>query len=540
MLCYNPCAGLCLSFACSKKRNHVLTKKRNKHYTLMFLVALGIIVGCDSRKKDEKSVTISTCEIVGITSLDPAENYMIKTMEYLANTYYRLFRCEGMEVQKDLTESCEFSKDGRRALIQIKKDYVFASGRPITAHDVVYSIVRAMKMQKVGSDMLAPLGWTAENVDKNLRCVDDYTVEMTFPEPLSSDLVCACLACTAASIVDTALVKKHTVGGDYGNGWLRTSYAGGGAFGIVTWQPGELLVLKKNVHQKGPEPMVNTLVVRQISDAATACLLLKRGEIDIAYDLHQEQVKSLDPSQFTVIKHNTGGVWYLNLNQQNVYLRNPKVQKAIRHLINYKNIVHVFGEDVTDPLPTLIPRGFQGYRDDFSVPKFDPAAAKKLVHEAFGSDICLEMDTCTLGVAQAMQSDFAKGGIKLKINYCDNKQVTARLRGRAHVMSLKYFGADFSDAHSFVSMFIADPGTIAWRNSLDTKDLQGLVQKSTRVSGAEREQIYRELQTRFLEKPLISVAQPYKLLVCSKAIEGFGTSRELFGMRYETVKKHSV
>ena len=516
----------------------MLTKKGQKHYLFaVLLIVFAMIVGCDGSKKDDKSLTISTSELIGLNSLDPAEAYMLKSEEIIANTYYRLFRCEGLEVVKELADSYEFDKSGQKVRITLKKHYVFASGRPIMASDVVYSIVRAVKMQKVAADMLAFLGLTANNVDENVRCIDDYTVEISLPEPLSNDLVIAGLSSTAAAIVDTALVKKHTVGGDYGNGWLRTSYAGGGPFGVASWQPGELLVLKKNAHQKGPGPAVNTLVLRQVSDAATASLLLKRGEIDVAYDLHPEQVQSLDPSKYKVVRYNPGVVWYLNLNQKNKYLRHPKVQKAMRHLIDFKSIAKVFGEGIADPLPSLIPRGFQGYRDDFVVPQFDPEAAKKLVHEAFGGDITIEMDTCNLSVAQALQSDFAKGGINLKLNYCDNKQVTARLRSRSHVLSFKHFGADYADSHNFVTLFVAHPGTILWRNSIDGSDLGDLVKKSMRLSGSDRTRIYREIQQRFMEKPLILVAQMYKQIVCSKAVEGLGDSRELFGVRFETVQK---
>lgn len=511
-----------------------------KSYLALFLAVFGLIVGCNGSKKQEKSLIIASNELIGITSLDPGETYMLMAMEIIANCYYRLFRCESGKVVNDLADGHTFLKGGRCVHINIKKDCVFASGRPITSADVVYSLVRTIKMQKVGSNMLAPLGLTEENVDKSIRCVDDYTVEITFPSPVKGSLVCACLASTAASIVDTDLVKKHTVGGDYGNGWLRSSYAGGGAFGVVTWQPGELVVLKRNAHQKGPHPAVNTLVFKQVTDAATACLLLKRGEVDIAYNLHQEQVKSLSPSQHTVVKHNPAGVWYLNLNQKNAYLRHPKVQKAIKHLINYEEIVRVFGAEETDPLPTLIPRGIMGYGDDFSVPKFNPALAKKLVHEAFGEDICLELDACTLSVAQALQSDFAKGGIKLKINYCDNKQVTARLRSRAHTLSLKNFGGDYADAHNFFCLFMLDqPGFIPWRNSMDTQDLQNLMNKSKFAEGEEGRRVARELQEKFLEKPIVMVAQYYRLLVCSNAVEGFGSSRELMGVRYDNVKKRS-
>ncbi|TIQ69605.1 MAG: ABC transporter substrate-binding protein, partial [Mesorhizobium sp.] len=65
-----------------------------------------------------------------------------------------------------------------------------------------------------------------------------------------------CLSATVASVVDSKLVKEHAAAvtpsddykydNDFGNAWLKTGYAGSGAFKLREWRANEVVVMERN------------------------------------------------------------------------------------------------------------------------------------------------------------------------------------------------------------------------------------------------------------------------------------------------------
>ncbi|MCY4414517.1 MAG: ABC transporter substrate-binding protein [Alphaproteobacteria bacterium] len=496
-----------------------------------WLIALAILLGLGNCSKDSssKSRLIVAQKLSSIITLDPADVFETECMDFIFNTYQRLFKTIGGAVQNDLVESYEFVEGGKILRLTIKKDQYFSSGNVVTAEDVVYSLRRLVLMQKAAYIMFAPLGFTPQSVRQHIREVDPHTVELEFQNPLSKDLVLTCLAASASSILDAALVKEHTVNDDYGAAWLRSAGAGSGPLMLGVWQPGEVLTMKRNPYYEDSDDIkFTTVILRHVGDVATQMLLLKRGEVDIIRDLPQEQSESVDKEKYDLEYISKAQIWYLNLNQSNKYLKNPAVHQAIRHLIDYSVMSKVLGEKVAQPLPTLVPSGFLGHITNPELPEFNPEKAREIIHAEYGGDIEIEFDTSMLALAQVYQSIFAKGGIKLKLNYFDARQAISRLRKRQHQMSLKMFGADYNDPHTFITTFVLLPQNesqavtfVAWRNSLDVEGLQEMAHKaSTIMDTTERTKIYEEIQRRYQKVPLIPLAEIYATILFSKRLSG--------------------
>ena len=524
--------------AMKKRVNSIALFRRHTIYLCFFLAIFLVGCGPSGDKKGKGRIFVAQ-DVAAVVSLDPAEVYETVGVEILFNVYRHLFSSSGDSVEKDLVESYEFLKGGRVLRIKLCKNQYFASGNPVTAGDVVYSLHRVVFLQKKASYMLSNLGFTPDNVKKLVRYVDEYTVEIALPKKLNERLILCCLASSATAIVDSELLKKHTEDDDYGHKWLRTSYAGGGPLVLAVWQPNEAVILKKNQWYVGQHDVSFTaLIVRHVPDPETRMAMLERGEVDIIRGIPAEYVSALDTSRYAIVRCGSE-VEYLNLNQKNEYLRNPKVQKAIRLLINFPGLIKAFGEELTDPLHTLIPRGFEGYIEGLILPTYDPEQARALIHEEYGKDIELELDITKLSVGRALQAAFAPGGISIKLNYYDNQQVIERLQARKHTLSLKSFAPDFADSSTFFTIFIADPGVVAWRNSISTEGLREKIRRITRASKQERLRLYREVQERFFEKPIIMVAQTYGVAIINKKkIQNLqtGTNRGLV-VQYYTLKR---
>jgi peptide/nickel transport system substrate-binding protein len=67
---------------------------------------------------------------------------------------------------------------------------------------VIFSLTRAVKLNKSPAFILNELGWTAENVDKAVEKVDDTTVKLTWTADVGPAFALSLLTAPIASIVD--------------------------------------------------------------------------------------------------------------------------------------------------------------------------------------------------------------------------------------------------------------------------------------------------------------------------------------------------
>ena len=506
---------------------------------LRTLLIFAVLVGCGQKTGGRGRITVAQ-DISHIVSLDPAEAYDILGTEIIFDVYRRLFTNINGVFRKDLLKHYEFLQGGRLLRLSLKTNQSFASGNPVTANDVVYSLQRVIFLQKKASCMLAALGLNCDNIRRLVRYVDEYTVEIMLPKKIEEHLVLSCLSSAAASIVDSEVLKKHTQDDDYGHKWLRSSYAGGGPLMLGVWTPHELIILKKNKYYTGfAKVRFTALIIHHISDPASRLAMLHNGEVDMIRGVPSEYLATLCRKKYQIAKTQSGTMWYLNLNQKNQYLRNPDVQKAIRMLVRHSDIIDAFGENLAVELHTIIPPGFEGYRNDLQHPPYNAEAARALIHAAYGKNIELEIDVPHLAAGRAIQKAFAKGGIDLRINYHDNARIIQRLQARNHQISLKYFAPDFANPHTFFSMFVADPGLVSWRNSINTSGLKEKLRRMTRAEKEERLRLYAEIQERFFEKPVIVLAQTFDATVAGRNIKGLGTMCEMTAMHQHTLEKGS-
>lgn len=502
------------------------------------LVVIAALLGCTPSSKKNNRIFIAQ-DIAPITSLDPGSAYEVSTVALLLNIYRRLFYVSNEKIANDLVESYRVLNKGKTLRVQIKRNQFFASGNPVTAQDVVYSVRRTIMLQRTPSLMLAPLGYLPENVSQSVRYVDRYTVDFVLSKTVSEDILLSCLASSAACILDSELIKKHTVDEDYGAAWLEKAYAGGGPLMLGVWHPREVITLKKNQWYSGPfRVSFNLLMIRHVSNPSARLSMLESGEVDVACGLRQEQI-DLAESKYQIFKHQSGTIWYLNLNQRNAYLRNPFVQKAIRLLINYEKVRVAFGSGIADTLHTLVPSNFEGYVNDLPCEKFDPESAKQIIHENYGHDIELDLAVYDLAVGQVLQQDFAKGGIRLRLNYCEKKDTTDQVDNRKHTLVLKHFSPDFPHTYSFLSIFVSNPGLMAYRNSLNMEELQSKMIAMTTADKPKRKLLYREIQEAFLKKPLIILAETKQAFAISHKIKNFGSSVEVATIHYFVLEKLS-
>ena len=206
----------------------------------------------EARAATPKGVAVMAKQIDDIVSFDPAESYEFTNGEVDANCYRRLIRPDlddATKIEGDLAEKWDVSKDGLTFTFKLRRDAKFDSGNPVTAHDAAFSLHRVVKLNKTPGFIVTQFGFNPDNVEKAIRALDDYTLEMKLPEEAeATSFVLYCLSANVGSVVDMKTVMANQANGDLGNGWLKTRTAGAGPYKLTEWAASDHVIIDTNPH----------------------------------------------------------------------------------------------------------------------------------------------------------------------------------------------------------------------------------------------------------------------------------------------------
>ncbi len=486
---------------------------------LMASVAVGLAVGVTAVAgwaETPANVLVIANRIDDITTLDPAESFEFAGSDVSRNVYSKLVNFDPANLDAgygpDIAESWTVSDDGRTITFKIAQGRKFASGNPIRAEDVAWSLQRAVMLNKTPSFILTQFGFTADNAKDTIKA-DGDTVSITTDKRFATSFVLNSLTATIGGIVDKELVMQHEVDGDMGNAWLKTNTAGSGPYTVVSWKPNESVTLKVNPNWWGPKPAMERVIVRHVQESATQRLLLERGDIDVARNLNPSDIAGITGKDgIAVDSELRGRLMYVSVNQKHPILSKPEVRQAIKYLIDYEGMQNSFLKGQYVVHQNFLPATFLGAVDEnpFSL---NVEKAKELLAKAgvgpFEIEAGVREAQERLEIAQSLQNTFAKAGIKLNLTVGTGKQILSRYRARELDMYIGAWGPDYPDPHTNAGTFAYNPdnsdeaqatGLLAWRNAWDTGGLTEKVAAAV-VEGdrAKREQMYHEIQAEFRE-----------------------------------------
>ena len=492
-----------------------------------------------ARAETPPDTLIQAWQIDDMISLDPAEVFEFTASEVLGNAYQGLVGYDVEDVTDlfgVIAESWEVSEDGTTFTFTIRPDLVFASGNPITAADPVFSIQRAVKLDKSPAFILTQFGLTPENVEERVRQTGDMTFELEMDQPYAPTLLLYCLTATVGFVVDRELVLEHEVDGDLGYEWLKTNYAGSGPFTIRDWRANEVVVLERNEAFTGEMGTLARAIYRHIPEGSTQRLLLEQGDIDIARNLGAEEIAALEGADGIKIENGIkGSIYYMGLNQKNEYLSNPKVAEAMKYLVDYEAIADTIMAGRVKVHQAFLPEGFLGALDANPY-SLDVERAKALLEEAGHPDgFTVTMDTRNTpeitAIATAIQQTMAEAGITLELIPGDGQQTLTKYRARNHDIYIGRWGPDYQDPHTNADTFASNPDNsddadakpLAWRNSWDIPELTSETQAAVLEKDTDaRAEMYLALQEEVQQtSPFVIMFQEVEVLGLRDDVEGF-------------------
>jgi peptide/nickel transport system substrate-binding protein len=221
---------------------------------------------------------------------------------------------------------------------KLRKDAKFHDGTPVTAKDVKWSFDRAVT---VGGAPTFQFAAGSMQKPEQFVAVDDYTFRIDF---LRKDkLTMPDLTVPSAAVINSELAKKHATDKDpWAMDWLKNNEAGGGAFRVEKWTPGQELIYQRfDEWKSGPLPKIQRVIWRIVPSAGNRRALLERGDADISVDLPPKDVAEMaNDKKLTVVGSLIeAGLIYLSMNVKIPPFDRVKVRQAVAYAIPYQKIM---------------------------------------------------------------------------------------------------------------------------------------------------------------------------------------------------------
>lgn len=446
-----------------------------------------------------------------IVTLDPAACYEVEGHWLLNNVYDSLVKFKpGSASEIEPCLATDWEVDGKTLKFKLREGVKFSNGEPLLPEDVVYSLKRVVAMGASPSWILTQFGVGEDDIS-----AEGNTIKVEMDAPYSPQLVMSCMT-YISGVVDKSATQEHEKDGDMGSAYLDTTSAGSGPYVLETWEREERIVLKANPHYWGEKPKIDRIIIVDIPESSSQLLQLKRGEIDIAWNLEYDQIPDVEATKglYTTTTPMFKLI-YLGMNASVEPLDNVKVRQAVKSAIDTKGMVKAIGGGVTE-LHTFIPKGMFAHYEEDPFP-YDPKRAKALLAEAGypdGIEINLTVPDFLATAGTVAKANLDAVGIKTNLQTMAYTTLLGKYREQGLEVLLARWGADYGDPDAMAKPFAhcrttgddAKIKQLAWRNAYANEELTDMVEKAQFIQDeAEREALYEDIQKMWQKESVFEI-----------------------------------
>lgn len=354
-------------------------------FAMTVLVVLSfLLTACGkagSSSAAEKPTTLTIADALQPSSLDIATEYEAAAMAVNRIVYERLVRysADGTDIEPELATSWTISADGKEYTFKLRQGVKFQDGTDFNAEAVKFSFERVLKINQGPA-------WMFSAID-SINCPDDYTVTFVLKQPFSAFLpVLANIWGTG--IVSPKAVKDNTTNDDNGTAYLQDHMIGTGPYKLVEWVHGDHITLERNQDYWGGWPekdgkIIDKVIIKFITEAATQRLQLEKGDLDIAMNIAVDDLDAVSKEEgLTLVDKPSLMGTYIRFNTAKAPCDNVKFREAIRYAIDYDGIINSImkGHAIQMQGPAAI--GLPGHDDSIPAFKQDLDKAKQLLAES--------------------------------------------------------------------------------------------------------------------------------------------------------------
>ena len=386
-------------------------------FMLMLIVISILVTGCgEQAKSDNNTFTYGTVaygvamENVGT---NPHKSYSgWSTIRYgIGETLFKFN--ENMElvpwIAKDFEQIDDFT-----VKITIKDNVTFSNGKKVTGN-----AVKVCLEDLIANHDRAPSDLKIESITADAQTVTIHSKEKV-PALLNylSDPY-GCIIDVEAGEVDNIVI-------------------GTGAYKAVKVTDTQIDLVKNENYWDEVKPEVENIVVKSITDGDTLTMAMQNGELDAVQGLPYSSLQLFTGDEYKISQVDTSRVYQAAFNFKTPALQDLNVRKAISMAIDKENFTKVLLHGNGTPAVGAFPANLSFGGNAVSTVPYDLETAKNLLAQSGWSDSdgdgYVDKDGKTLELryltytsrqelpllAEAVQANLKKIGIKLNVNATDN------------------------------------------------------------------------------------------------------------------------
>ena len=457
------------------------------------------------------------------------------------------FERGGTKVVPGLAEKWEVSKDGLEYTFHLRKGVKWQSNknfkptRDMNADDILFMFERQWKENdpyfKVTSSNHAYFGdMGMPKLLKSVDKVDEYTVKIVLNAPEAPFL--SNLAMQYAGVQSKeyaiAMLKAGTPEK------IDQEPVGTGPFMLVQYQKDALIRYKANPQYWAGKAKIDDLIFSITPDASVRWAKLQKGECHVMPYPNPADLPAIRKDPNVVVLEQPGlNIGYLAYNTTKKPFDDVRVRKAVNMAINKKAIVDAVylgtGVPATNPIPPTQWSYNKSIKDD----AFNPEEAKKLLAAAglkdgFTTDLWAmpvqrPYNPNAKRIAELMQADLAKVGIKAEIKSFEWGEYRKRMQAGEHQMGMLGWTGDNGDPDNFLNTLLGCSSAKPNGSNVAKfcyQPFEDLIQKAKVVSNpAERAKLYEQAQVIFKQQaPWFTIAHAVQIKPVRKEVIGFKLS----------------
>jgi len=460
--------------------------------------------------------------------------------------YNRLveFKIGTTEVIPGLAEKWEISEDGKTYTFHLRKgvkwqdNKEFKPTREFNADDVVFSFDRQKNDQnpyhKVSGGSYEYFeGMALPELISEVKKVDDNTVQFVLTRPEAPFL--ADLAMDFASILSKEYADNMLKAGTPEK--VDLNPIGTGPFQLQQYQKDSRILYKAFDGFWGTKPQIDRLVFSITPDASVRYAKLQKNECQVMPYPNPADIARMKQDKNINLMEQAGlNVGYLSFNTEKKPFDDVKVRQALTYAVNKEAIIKAVYQGAGTAAKNLIPPTMWSYNTSIKDYPHDPAQAKKLLAEAGFPDgfettlwampVQRPYNPDARRIAELMQSDLAKVGVKAKIVSYEWGEYRKRVQAGEHDMAELGWTGDNGDPDNFFTPLAgcaaARPGGGSASKWCD-QDFEKLITQAAQITDqAQRAKLYEQAQVIMHdEAPFFLIAHSITFMPLRKNVTGY-------------------